>query len=56
MSFESKFHNKRVRWFTDNQNVVRVVLHGCKKPILQTEAIGLLPHFDSPIGPQEQRL
>jgi len=35
MSFESKLHNERVCWFTDNQNVVRIVLHGSKKLILQ---------------------
>jgi len=35
MSFESQLQNERVHWFTDNQNVVRIVLHGSKKPILQ---------------------
>ena len=24
-----------MRWFTDNQNVVRILLNGSKKPILQ---------------------
>ena len=30
-----KLQNERLRWFTDNQNVVRIVLHGSKKPLLQ---------------------
>ena len=30
-SFCPKFQNERVRWFTDNQNVVRIVLCGSKK-------------------------
>ena len=28
MSFEVQLQNERVRWFTDNQNVVRIVLYG----------------------------
>ena len=39
MSFESQLQIERVRWFTDNQNVVRIILHGSKKPILQREAL-----------------
>ena len=38
-SFESKLRNQRVRWFTDNQNVVRIVLNGSRKPALQREAL-----------------
>jgi len=34
-SFESKLQNERIRWFTNNQNVVRIVLNGSKKPALQ---------------------
>ena len=29
-----KLQNERLRWLTDNQNVVRIVLHGSKKPLL----------------------
>jgi len=36
-SFQSKLKNGRVRWFTDNQNVVRIV-----QPSLQIEALGIL--------------
>ena len=45
-SFESKLQNKRVRWFTDNQNVVRIVLNGNKKPALQQEALAI---FDTSV-------
>ena len=40
-SFQSKLRNERVRWFTDNQNVVRIVQHGSGKPALQAEALGI---------------
>ena len=40
-SFQSKLKNERVRWFTDNQNVVRIVQYGSKKPSLQAEALGI---------------
>ena len=33
--------NERVRWFTDNQNVVRIVQYGSKKPDLQAEALSI---------------
>ena len=39
--FGPKLKNYRVRWFTDNQNVVRIVLYGSKKPILQEEALAI---------------
>ena len=38
-SFQERLVNKRVRWFTDNQNVVRIVQYGSKKPDLQAEAM-----------------
>jgi len=38
-SFSSKLQNERIRWFMDNQNVVRIVLCGSKKPVLQREAL-----------------
>ena len=35
----SKLKNERVRWFSDNQNVVRIMEVGSKKPQLQEEAL-----------------
>ena len=40
-SFQTKLRNERVRWFTDNQNVVKIVQHGSSKPALQAEALGI---------------
>ena len=40
-AFGPKLKNSRVRWFTDNQNVVRIVLYGSRKPILQEEALAI---------------
>ena len=40
-SFQSKLKNERVRWFTDNQNVVRIVQYGSRQTTLQTEALGI---------------
>ena len=37
-----KLKNHRVRWFTDNQNVARIVLIGSRKPILHEEAMAIL--------------
>ena len=37
-----RLKNHRVRLFTDNQNVVRIVLHGSRKPLLQKEALAIL--------------
>ena len=31
-----------VRWFSDNQNVVRIIQHGSRKPHLQVEALKIL--------------
>ena len=31
--------NFRVRWFTDNQNVARILLVGSKKPLLHALAV-----------------
>lgn len=33
--------HERIRWFTDNQNVVRIVQYGSSKPLLQAEALGI---------------
>jgi len=38
-SFQGKLGNERVCWFTDNQNVVRIVQHGSPKTSLQAEAL-----------------
>ena len=38
-SFASQLANEHIRWFTDNQNVVNIILHGSKRPMLQTEAL-----------------
>ena len=40
-SFAKKLRNQRVHWFTDNQNVVRIVLHVSGKPALQREALAI---------------
>ena len=45
-SFESKLQNEKVRWFTDNQNVVRIILNWRKKPALQQEALAI---FDTSV-------
>ena len=37
-----KLKNHRVCWFTDNQNVARIVLIGSRKPILHEEAMAIL--------------
>ena len=40
-SFQSKLKRERVRWFTDNQNVVRIVQYGSTKPSLQAKALNI---------------
>ena len=42
MSVSTKLKNQRVRWFTDNQNVVRILQVGSKQPHLQEEAVKIL--------------
>ena len=39
MAVAAKLMNFRVRWFTDNQNVARILLVGSKKPLLQAIAL-----------------
>ena len=39
MSVAKNLHNMRVRWFTDNQNVVRILQVGSCKPHLQVGAL-----------------
>lgn len=60
-SFQSKLENERVRWFTDNENVVRIVQHGSKVPALQAEALAIFSvyvanhiHVESEWIPREQ--
>ena len=40
-SFQSKLENERIRWFTDSQNVVKIVQHGSRVPALQAEALAI---------------
>ena len=40
-SFVKELCNQRVRWFSDNQNVVRIMLYGSRKAILQVEALAI---------------
>ena len=40
-SFQTFLKNERVRWFSDNQNVVRIVQYGSRKPTLQAEALAI---------------
>ena len=40
-SFQVKLSNERIRWFTDNQNVVRIVQYGSKNAALQSEALAI---------------
>jgi len=37
----TKLANERVRWFTDNQNVVRILTVGSKKADLQEQALAI---------------
>ena len=39
MAVATKLKNFRVRWFTDNQNVARILLVGSKKPLLHALAV-----------------
>ena len=40
-SLVGKLRGHRLRWFTDNQNVVRIISTGSKKPSLQKEALAI---------------
>ena len=40
-SFQSKLRHERVHWFTDNQNVVKIVECGSTRPSLQAEALAI---------------
>ena len=39
MAVAAKLMNLRVRWFTDNKTVARILLVGSKKPLLQVVAL-----------------
>ena len=39
LSLAQKLSGERIHWFTDNQNVVSILLHGSKKPLLQKESL-----------------
>ena len=41
-SLADKLRNQRIRWFSDNQNVVRILSVGSRNPMLQKEALTLL--------------
>ena len=50
-----KLRNHRVRWFTDNQNVARIVLIGSRKPVLHEKAMTILSiclHQQSRLEPE----
>ena len=40
-SFKTKLRNERIRWFTDNQTVVRIVQYGSSKLHLQAKALSI---------------
>ena len=40
-AFQGKLQDERIRWFTDNQNVVRIIQQGSGKPALQVEALAI---------------
>ena len=44
-SFQSKLNNEHIRWFTDNQNVVRIVQYGSKNAALQAEALAIFSMY-----------
>jgi len=40
-SFQNKLRNEQIHWFSDNQNVVRIVQCGSKQPHLQSKALSI---------------
>ena len=51
----AKLRNQRVKWFTDNQNVVRILQVGSRKPQLQEIALQVLTlaiHYQIRIEPE----
>ena len=47
-SLTNKLANQRIRWFTDNQNVVRILNIGSRNPLLQQEALAIFQYLDGP--------
>ena len=48
-SLADKLRNQRIRWFTDNQNVVRILSVGSRNPVLQKETLAI---FDASVAHQ----
>ena len=46
-SLSPKLKNERIRWFSENQNVVRILQTGSRKLDLQTEALAI---FSTALG------
>ena len=42
-AFAKELANNRIKWFTDNQNVVRILQVGSRKPKLQEVALNVFP-------------
>ena len=40
-SFASSLSDEQICWFTDNQNVVRILMYSSRKPLLQAEALAV---------------
>ena len=40
-SLADKLQNQRIRWFSDNQNVVRILSVRSRNPVLQNEALAI---------------
>ena len=40
-AFTAKLRNERERWYTDNQNVTRIIVTGSKNTSLQQEALAI---------------
>ena len=40
-SLADKLQNQRIHWFSDNQNVVRILSVGSRNPVLQNEALAI---------------
>ena len=40
-SFQNKLQDERIHWFMNNQNIVRISLHGSSKSALQVEALAI---------------
>ena len=43
--FATNWKNHKVRWFTDNQNVARIVLYRSRKSVLPEEALAIFATY-----------